>query len=876
MGESPGSRTRILVPSAAVPKTIRAASAFGASGFLSSDGDFAHCSREQHAGGLTVESNGLTYAHRLAGRCKCGKTHGPAAATTKARAKARPTKNGVGGKSHAKKGHAGNSATNGAAAPRKPYRERLVATFYYLNAAGLPILKVDRLKDPKSFAQYRDGGTDASGRIQWVAGTEGVDLVPYRLPELITAMASSIVFIPEGEKHVDALRALGLVATCNPMGAGKWRDEFSPWLAGRPVVILPDNDDPGRRHAEQVARSVSPHAASVKVVELPGLPEKGDVIDWLAAGHTAEELLELVAAWPEWEPSTADPADPADQVDDRPTPDEEAMYQAMADDHFKARAARGTTAQAGKSERVDVEVNTERHIVVAESIAAFGGDPDLYHRGESLVTVVQETADEMKLSGRTSLRGIAGSPRVIELAPQVVGCFLTRNVSFYRMQKDKEGEPFAVDMHPPDWLIKAVATHKHWPGVRQLAAVVECPFPRPDGSIVETPGYDRETATLYLPTIDFPPIPDKPTRDDARAAWTRLKTYVDRFPFPTEDDRVIFLAGLMNVIGRPAVAGPVPGIVINGNRAGTGKGLLVDAMTMPGTGRPTPTSSYPDKPEEAAKVKVAIVLSGKPVVNFDNLDEGSFYGGSAIDSLLTSITIDDRVLGFSRQTGEIAVRVACFLNGNNLAPVKDAWRRWLVGNLMTDLENPEQRKDLGDIPLRARILEDRGTIVRDVLTIMKAHALAKWPTDGWGPMGSFEDWDRVIRGAVWFATERDCLATQKKTADEAPDRQAKIALLEAWNELPGGASETGLTVADAVDLVEKNPKQFEAMRCVLMQRGRAGKPASATAIGSVLRGLKKCAGRWTQAGRHREQTTSRRLLEGRGNRLQRRSHSLKS
>ena len=86
------------------------------------------------------------------------------------------------------------------------------------------------------------------------------------------------------------------------MGAGKWRDSYSEYLRGAKCVILPDNDDPGRKHAQQVARSLYGKAASVKVLELPGLPEKGDVTDWLETGGTKEELMRLAAECPEWEP----------------------------------------------------------------------------------------------------------------------------------------------------------------------------------------------------------------------------------------------------------------------------------------------------------------------------------------------------------------------------------------------------------------------------------------------------------------------------------------------------------------------------------------------------------------------------------------------
>jgi hypothetical protein len=119
-------------------------------------------------------------------------------------------------------------------------------------------------------------------------------------------MAAQVIFVAEGEKDADALRALALevkgytiAATCNFDGAGKWKDEYSPFFAGKRVVIFEDNDEPGRQHAEMVARSALAYAEAVKIVSLPGLPEKGDVSDFLK-DHTAEDLMKAVGEAPRY------------------------------------------------------------------------------------------------------------------------------------------------------------------------------------------------------------------------------------------------------------------------------------------------------------------------------------------------------------------------------------------------------------------------------------------------------------------------------------------------------------------------------------------------------------------------------------------------
>jgi DNA primase len=102
-------------------------------------------------------------------------------------------------------------------------------------------------------------------------------LVLYRLAAVI---AATIVLIVEGEKDADAAAALGFVATYNPMGAGKWRDEYAEALRGKAVIIVPDGDEKGRKHADRVPQSVQGVAASVKILELP---VGKDLSDWITA-----------------------------------------------------------------------------------------------------------------------------------------------------------------------------------------------------------------------------------------------------------------------------------------------------------------------------------------------------------------------------------------------------------------------------------------------------------------------------------------------------------------------------------------------------------------------------------------------------------------
>ena len=128
-------------------------------------------------------------------------------------------------------------------------------------------------------------------RATW--SVKGVGLVPYRLPRVLAAVdAGETVYIAEGEKDVHALEAAGVTATCNPMGAGKWRASYSRHLAGAAVVIIADADEPGIAHARDVAAKLDGRAASVRIVTAA----KGkDASDHLAAGHGPADFIPLPA-----------------------------------------------------------------------------------------------------------------------------------------------------------------------------------------------------------------------------------------------------------------------------------------------------------------------------------------------------------------------------------------------------------------------------------------------------------------------------------------------------------------------------------------------------------------------------------------------------
>ena len=168
------------------------------------------------------------------------------------------------------------------------------------NADGTFVLTKEGGKRKKTFSQRRP---DPEHPGEWLWNVEGVSKILYRLPEVIEAVASGhLVFVVEGEGKVEALRELGITATTNPGGAGKWLPELSEHLRGADVVLLPDTDEPGWKHMHDVGAALAGISARTRVLALPELPPKGDVRNWLDAGGTREQFGALVEQASEWQP----------------------------------------------------------------------------------------------------------------------------------------------------------------------------------------------------------------------------------------------------------------------------------------------------------------------------------------------------------------------------------------------------------------------------------------------------------------------------------------------------------------------------------------------------------------------------------------------
>ena len=219
--------------------------------------------------------------------------------------------------------------------------KRIVATYTYHDASGAAVFEKVRF-EPKDF---RIRHRDASGAFVYQI-PRSVEPPLYRLPTLLKAIAAGEpVYVVEGEKDADRLATDGLCATTNFDGAAKgsqrpkWRGSYTTALAGADVVLVPDNDEPGRAHMQHIAAALA-GTALVRWLELPGLPDKGDVSDWLAYGHTVDELKALAATATAPPDATGTTTPPPDKSGDKAEIERLAALDSLDYDRQRTKSAK--------------------------------------------------------------------------------------------------------------------------------------------------------------------------------------------------------------------------------------------------------------------------------------------------------------------------------------------------------------------------------------------------------------------------------------------------------------------------------------------------------------------------------------------------------
>jgi putative DNA primase/helicase len=361
---------------------------------------------------------------------------------------------------------------------------------------------------------------------------------------------------------------------------------------------------------------------------------------------------------------------------------------------------------------------------------------ELYVRGGILVRVASDEADQ-------------GGQRIVDVDPTWLRYHIDHLMRWERRELTKDGSWKTKPSSEPKWVAPTICVLLRYPGFRALRGIATSPVIRSDGTLVQANGFDHESRWF----VDLPPnmeltLPQKPTSATIKSAKAHLDDLVRDFPFEKECHKGAAMAYLLSLVARTFYDGPAPCFLVSGTTRGSGKDLLVSTLTVVATGQPQQSLTWggPKNEDETAKKIHALYLAGAPALSWGNVRNGTTFESATFDHLLTSRVWSNRTLGAS-EMADIPNLAVWSMTGNNLQAGGDLARRIIPILLAPEQEHPEERVLRG---LRVYATTHRRSLLAAALTIFLGWYNAGQPKPR-NPLGSFEGWSDVVRGAVIWA-----------------------------------------------------------------------------------------------------------------------------
>lgn len=417
-------------------------------------------------------------------------------------------------------------------------------------------------------------------------------------------------------------------------------------------------------------------------------------------------------------------------------------------------------------------VDAELPTVVNEACRAVASaEVDLYARGTGLFRPVKIDTPAL---GRVSR--VEGATILVPVSKPALVEIFTAYIDWRKYDSRlKASAPWKPVSCPPIVAETVIARQGDWP-FPQLRAVVSAPTLRPDGTLLDRPGFDRSTGILFASDVEWPKLRPKPTREDAESALNDLRVLIGTFPFVTDADRSAAVAMIMTALARPCLP-TAPMFGISAPTPGTGKSKLVDVAAILATGQAAAVMSASRDEVELQKQVGSALMAGDQFITLDNIEHP--LRSEFLCQVLTQGTVAVRVLGESK-TLKLPTTATLCSTGNSLRFAGDLTRRVVLINLDARIERPEERLFDEDVTATAR--DRRVELVGAALTVLRAFIVQQGARIA-PPLGSFEAWSNLVRSALVWLGEADPLLNAEKVRDNDPERERTAAILRA---LPAG------------------------------------------------------------------------------------------
>ena len=470
--------------------------------------------------------------------------------------------------------------------------------------------------------------------------------------------------------------------------------------------------------------------------------------------------------------------------------------------------AAGGTAAGTMADRPVIRYHPDPfHLMVQAAERALldlGPPPEIYQRGMRLVRVASVTLQEAgRLISKTKIA--VGSPVIMG----VNAAWLTGKMSEAARWDHYDARRRAwVPMEPPARVLAVLLANAGSWRSPALLRVIEVPTMRPDGTIIDEPGYDAETGVLYDPgELNFGKIPLTPSKADALAALDVFKELLGGFPFVDHepepkaeagpDDGAVVkkspletvsfsvaVAAILTALVRTAVR-TAPGFAFDAPEKGTGKSLLMATVALIATGRDATTFTHVSDRDEERKRLYSILRSGFAVIGIDNISDP--VASDALSTILTEAAWTDRVLGVS-ETPPVPTCATFLFTGNNIEFQGDLATRVLMSSMDAKVEQPDERAF--EVNLRDYVPANRVALVRAGLIILRAYQAAGRPVTvvekpsnnalEIKQFGRFEEWSATIRAPLVWLGLPDPVVSRTYVIKVDDEKQFLIDFIEEW------------------------------------------------------------------------------------------------
>ena len=354
---------------------------------------------------------------------------------------------------------------------------------------------------------------------------------------------------------------------------------------------------------------------------------------------------------------------------------------------------------------------------------------------------------------------------------------LTRAAHWYKILNDGS----MVSAYPDAVVLKDMLAHPN-PPLPQIEKIAEFPFITKEGVLHKEPGYSPASLTYCKFSIEVPEVPEVPTAKDVTWARALLYELVQDMPFVGDAERAHALGFAVLPFVREMIEGPTPLHAFDAPEPGTGKSLLVAALSSIALGRPVPSSTETYQKDEWRKKITTILKSAPALVFFDNVNQ--ILSSGALSSAITSTYWTDRILGKSKDV-YLPVRCGWAVSGNNLQLSSELARRTIRIRMDAWMDRPWER-DLTSFRhpnLLQWVGEHRGELIRAVLILVR-HWIAQGQPGAGVHLGSFESWADVVGGILQAAEVPGFLNNLTEFYEEADSegKLIRIFIHEWWEE----------------------------------------------------------------------------------------------